>query len=46
MKGGILYDASTLDELWPNNTPFGPYYWVDVDALRSDERGVDWWNRE
>lgn len=46
MKGGILYDASTLDELWPDNTPFGPYYWVDADALRSDDRGVDWWNRE
>lgn len=46
MKGGILYDASTLDELWPNNTPFGPYYWVDEDALQSDNRGVDWWNRE
>lgn len=46
MKGGILYDASTLDELWPSDTPFGPYYWVDADALRSDDRGVDWWNRE
>jgi Tol biopolymer transport system component len=45
MKGGILYDANTLDEVWPTNTPFGPYYWVDEDALRSDDRGVDWWNR-
>ena len=46
MKGGILYDANTLDEVWPNDTPFGPYYWVDEDALRNDDRGVDYWNRQ
>ncbi len=45
MKGGILYDADTLNEVWPNVTPFGPYYWVDDDALRDDTRPVDYWER-
>ena len=40
MKGGVLYDAQTLDEVWPNETPFGPYYWVDDDALRDDTRVI------
>ena len=45
MKGGILYDADTLDEIWPREVPFGPYYWVDEDLLRTDDRPVDWWGR-
>lgn len=45
MKGGVLYDADTLDEMWPNQRPFGPYYWVDDDALRSDDRPDDYWDR-
>lgn len=45
MKGGILYEAETLDEIWPRNRPFGPYFWVNEDALRSDDRPVSWWNR-
>lgn len=45
MKGGVLYDAATLDEAWPAARPFGPYYWVDDDALRSDDRPDDWWDR-
>ena len=45
MKGGVLYEAETLDEVWPQNTPFGPYYWVDNDALRTDTRPVNYWNR-
>ena len=28
MKNGRLYDASTLDELWPRHKPFGPQ-WFD-----------------
>lgn len=46
MKGGILYEADTLDEIWPTNTPFGPYYWVDDDALRDDDRPVNVWDPE
>jgi Tol biopolymer transport system component len=38
MKGGILYEADSLDEVWPERRPFGPYYWVDEAALRADDR--------
>jgi hypothetical protein len=42
MKGGILYDASTLDEIWPEKRPFGDYYWVDPDSLKTDDRPIDY----
>jgi len=45
MKGGVLYDATTLDEVWPAQRPFGPHYWVDDDALRNDDRPDDYWDR-
>ncbi len=45
MKGGTLYDAETLDQVWPRRVPFGPYYWVNPDALRSDDRPTDYWDR-
>ena len=45
MKGGVLYEADTLDEVWPEQRAFGPYYWVDDDALRTDDRPVDAWRR-
>ena len=45
MKGGILYDADTLDELWPEKRPFGRYYWVNQEMLRDDVRPVDYWDR-
>jgi len=44
MKGGVLYDAETLDEIWPEKRPFGKYYWVDEEMLRNDRRSVDYWN--
>jgi Tol biopolymer transport system component len=40
VKGGVVYEADTLDEVWPNQTPYGPYYWVDDDALRTDVRRI------
>ena len=45
MKDGILYEAETLDEIWPERRPFGPYYWVDESALRADEIPFDVWRR-
>jgi Tol biopolymer transport system component/imidazolonepropionase-like amidohydrolase len=45
MKAGVLYDGTTLDELWPEKKAFGDYYWVDPNALRSDTRAVDYWDR-
>jgi Tol biopolymer transport system component/imidazolonepropionase-like amidohydrolase len=41
MKGGKLYDAMSLDQIWPKAVPFGPYYWVNDDALQSDTRATD-----
>jgi len=40
MKAGTLYEADTLDELWPTPRPYGPYPWVDADMLRDDVRPV------
>jgi Tol biopolymer transport system component/imidazolonepropionase-like amidohydrolase len=45
MKGGVLYDSETLDEIWPEKKPFGPYYWVDKNALKADEIPFDIWKR-
>jgi Tol biopolymer transport system component len=45
MKGGVLYDAMTLDEVWPRQKPYGPLTWVEADALRSDDRPTDYWDR-
>jgi Tol biopolymer transport system component len=45
MKGGKLYDGTTLDEIWPRARPFGPKPWNLPDALRSDLRPDDWWER-
>jgi Tol biopolymer transport system component len=41
MKAGTLYDADTLDEIWPEKKTFGAYYWVNVDVLKSDTRPTD-----
>lgn len=38
MKGGVLYDAATLDQIWPEQRPFGPYHWVEPNMLRDDSR--------
>lgn len=40
MQGGVLHDAGTLDEVWPEERPYGPYWWVNSDALRTDDRPV------
>jgi hypothetical protein len=40
MKGGMLYDAMSLDELWPRQVAFGPYYWVNEDVLQSNTKPV------
>ncbi len=45
MKGGVLYDAGTLDEVWPTQRPFGSYYWVEDDELRADDRPDNYWDR-
>jgi len=41
MKGGKLYDAMSLDEIWPKAVPFGPYYWVNDDMLQQNSKRSD-----
>jgi hypothetical protein len=45
MKGGTLYDASTMDEIWPQQKPFGKRYWANPDAERSDDRNLSYWDQ-
>ncbi len=45
MKSGVLYDADTLDEAWPEAKPYGVPPWIDEAALRSDKRRLDHWDR-
>jgi len=45
VKAGTLYDASSLDEVWPQARRFGDYYWVVPDVYRSDNRPVDYYDR-
>jgi hypothetical protein len=40
MKGGVLYDASSLDEIWPRSVPYGNHYWVMPEMYRIDEKRV------
>ena len=41
MKGGILYDGLTLDELWPNQRPYGARPWVHEEVWRAGPRPVN-----
>ncbi|MEZ4589413.1 MAG: amidohydrolase family protein [Gemmatimonadales bacterium] len=45
MKAGRLYDATTLDEIWPRRRPYGPKPWNPPEMLRDDIRPDDWWDR-
>lgn len=40
MKGGVAYDANTLDEVWPAKTPYGAHWWVNADALKADKKVI------
>ena len=46
VQGGVVYDAATLDQVWPQRRPFGPKYWVIPEALRSDTILTDHWDRQ
>jgi hypothetical protein len=38
----VLYDADSLDELWPRQRSFGDYYWYTPEIYRSDVRPIDY----
>ena len=44
IQGGIVRDGMTLDEVWPNQAPYGEHWWVNPDAWRMDDRPVDYWD--
>jgi imidazolonepropionase-like amidohydrolase len=46
VKAGVLYDADSLDELWPKEQKFGDYYWYVPDVYRSDTRPVDFYDKK
>ena len=43
VKDGVVYDAETLDRLWPEERPFGSYYWVNPDIMKTDTVSVGHW---
>ena len=45
MKGGTLYDANSLDQIWPKSIKFGDNYWVVPEMYRIDEKSVDVFDR-
>lgn len=45
-KAGRLYNAETLDELWPEERSFSEFYWVNPDIYRNDVRPIDYWDRK
>jgi hypothetical protein len=46
MKSGVLYDAMTLDQIWPRAIPFGPHYWVNDDELQSNVKKTDTFDKK
>jgi Tol biopolymer transport system component len=44
MKDGVLYDAATLDELWPDAIVFGPVPWKRTIDLGPRSRSLDHWD--
>ena len=46
VTSGTLYQADTLDEVWPDQTPYGPLPWTDEGPLRTDVVPLDVWDRD
>ncbi|MFN8582003.1 MAG: amidohydrolase family protein [Gemmatimonadaceae bacterium] len=40
VKGGVVYDDDTLDEIWPVAKSYGTPYWLMPDMLKSDVKPV------
>jgi Tol biopolymer transport system component len=40
VKGGVVYDDETLDEVWPRQRRYGTGQWVVPDALKQDDKPV------
>jgi hypothetical protein len=44
MKAGRLYDAATLDEVWPDRRPYGPVPWANEAVYRGGARPMNVWD--
>ena len=40
MKAGTLYDANSLDEIWPRARPFGDNYWYVPEMYRQSTKPI------
>ncbi len=40
VKGGVVYDDETLDEVWPRQRKYGIGHWVNPDALKQDDKPI------
>jgi len=45
MKAGVLYDANSLDELWPKQRPYGDSPWYQPEMFRRDIKKVGTFDR-
>ncbi|MGE0442139.1 MAG: amidohydrolase family protein [Gemmatimonadales bacterium] len=45
MKAGTLYDAGSLDEVWPRQRAYGDTYWFVPEMYRQDTKPVNFWDR-
>jgi hypothetical protein len=45
MKAGTLFDALSLDEIWPKAVRYGDHYWMVPEMYRIDEKRVDTWDK-
>ena len=45
MKAGSLYDANSLDEIWPSTRKYGDTYWLVPEMYRRDTKPVGTWDK-
>ncbi len=45
MKAGTLYDANSLDEIWPGTRKFGDTYWLVPEMYRRDTKPAGTFDR-
>ena len=46
MKDGFLYDAETLDEIWPQAIAFAPVPWTRAQDLGPRSRALEYWDQD
>jgi hypothetical protein len=46
MKGGVLYDGTSLDEIWPRQQPYGPRPWLNKDIWSKGPKTTDHWDKK